>query len=301
MNIKNILVGALIVLTIVLISGYIPMLSMIIIGIPGILVWLSKKGNIKEVSIVILILAIFVYFSFGLLNMLFIIMFVVLNLTVLIYSDKNKISAVITQVLLTTSILISFSAIMYILNIYEGISIIEIFSNSLRESKEILKTSDVLSSGEFNLDEMISQILIIVPFIMILISTVNAMIMYFFNRFLLIQMNYEVVKIKKFSNFKLPMHFVYGITFILLLSYIVGIMNIVNFNSISLNVILMMIYIFAFQGMAILFYFLESRNVNKIVKIVIFLLIMIFKGIFILSALGWVDMIFDFRKIKKSE
>jgi uncharacterized protein YybS (DUF2232 family) len=62
-----------------------------------------------------------------------------------------------------------------------------------------------------------------------------------------------------------------------------------------------MIYIFAFQGMAILFYFLEIRNVSKIVKIVIFLLIMILQGIFILSVLGWIDMIFNFRKIKKSE
>jgi uncharacterized protein YybS (DUF2232 family) len=171
----------------------------------------------------------------------------------------------------------------------------------LRESKEILKTSNVLSSSEFNMDEMINQILVIVPFIMIFVSTINAMLVYFFNRFLLIKMNYEVIKIEKFSNFKLPMHFVYGITFILLLSYIVGIMNIVNFNSISLNVILMMIYIFAFQGMAILFYFLEIRNVSKIVKIVIFLLIMILQGIFILSVLGWIDMIFNFRKIKKSE
>ena len=136
---------------------------------------------------------------------------------------------------------------------------------------------------------------------MVLLSSINAIVMYFFTRHLLVKMNYQVIPINKFSNFRLPMHFMYGITFILLLSYIVGSMDLVNFNSISLNVILMMIYIFAFQGVAILFYFLDMRNTNKILKGVILLLVIIFQGLVILSIVGWIDMIFNFRKIGKSE
>ncbi|MEA1974747.1 MAG: DUF2232 domain-containing protein, partial [Bacillota bacterium] len=293
MNIKNILLSVLSIVMCVFISGYIPMLSIVIVIIPAVLMILSKKGSFKEVILAILLSAIIIYFIFGFLNMMFIVIFAVLNLIVLLYSYGEKISAIVTQIFLSLSILISFTIIIYIFNAIEGVSITDLFIESLRNSENALTTNNVLAGSDFTVTDIMNQIVLIVPFIMVLLSSMNAIVMYFFTRYLLVKMNYKVIVIDKFSNFRLPMHFMYGITFILLLSYIVGSMDVVNFNSISLNVILMMVHIFAFQGIAILFYFLDIRNINKVLKGVILSLVIIFQGLFILSIVGWIDMLFN--------
>jgi len=283
------------------IGEYLPILSTVIVGIPVSLLVLYKKENFKTVILAIGIFSFVIYFSFGFFNMLFVLVFTVLSIIVLIYSDKNKLSALITQILLSLAILISLTFTIYVITTVNETSILEMFKTSLEESENILASNSLLAGSDFNINEVVNQILSIIPFMVILLSSVNAIVMYFLARYVLKKMNFEVVEIKNLSEFKLPMHFVYGITFILFLSYIVGAMNIVSFNSISLNVILIMIYIFAFQGAAILAYFLDRRNVAKIIKIILIFMLMIFQGIFILAIAGWLDMIFNFRRVKKSE
>jgi len=106
---------------------------------------------------------------------------------------------------------------------------------------------------------------------------------------------------ENFSDFKLPMHFIYGITFILVLSYLSGLVGMIEFNTISLNIILVLIYVFAFQGASILFYYLDQRNINNFLKGLILVLLIVFQAMFILSIIGWLDMIFDFRRIKNKD
>jgi len=301
LNIKNIIRTVLIMILLLFIGEYLPILSTVIVGIPVSLLVLYKKENFKPVILSIGIFSFVIYFGFGFFNMLFVLIFTVLNISVLIYSDKNKLSALITQILLFLAILISLTFTIYVITTVNETSILEMFKTSLEESENILASNSLLAGSEFNINEVINQILSIIPFMVILLSSMNAIVMYFLARYVLKKMNFEVLEINNLSDFKLPMHFVYGITFILFLSYIVGAMNIVSFNSISLNVILIMLYIFAFQGAAVLSYFLDKKNVAKIIKITLILILMLFQGIFILAIVGWLDMIFNFRRVKKSE
>jgi len=256
---------------------------------------LNMKNVIRVVLVMMIILFIGEYLP------IFSVVIVGIPISLLIYSDKHKLSAIVTQIVLTISILISLTFTIYIITTVNGVSILEIFELSLKESEAILTSNDLLLGNEVDINQVVNQILSIIPFMVILLSSINAMLMYFVNRHILIKMNFKVREVKKISAFRLPMHFVYGVTFILFLSYIVGAIDIVNFDSISLNVILIMIYVFAFQGVAVLFYFLDKKNIAKIVKIILIFMLMLFQGIFILSIVGWMDMIFNFRKIKKSE
>ena len=186
----------------------------------------------------------------------------------------------------------------YLLNMGTNLHISEFFKESFFSSEEMIDSMGLLDSSDMDMNILVNQILTIIPFIMILISMVNGMIIYHGNRFIMKKINQPVEDMVEFSYFKLPMHFVYGVTFILLLSYLAGFMDLIDFNTISLNIVLILIYVFAFQGSAILFYYLDKRNINNFIKGLILFLLILFQAIFLLSIVGWLDMIFDFRRIK---
>ncbi|MDM8534336.1 hypothetical protein QUF55_06480, partial [Clostridiaceae bacterium HSG29] len=93
MNIKNIVKVVLIMIAILFVGEYFPIFSTVIVGIPISLMVLYKEEDFKHVILAIGIFSFATYFSFGFFNMLFILIFAVLNILVLIYSDKNKLSA----------------------------------------------------------------------------------------------------------------------------------------------------------------------------------------------------------------
>lgn len=300
MNIRNVILGVLGVVLIALASVLIPILSVLLAGIPIILLLLKEKGSIHDSILTLSAAVVITYFIFGVLNAVFITVYGVLTTLVLGYTHYKKIRALKSQLLICGSVLLSFSIVLYLLNLGTGLHISEFFRESFFNSEEMMDSMGLLDNSDMDMNMVINQILTIIPFIMVLISFVNSVLIYQGNRFVMQRNNQAVVAMDDFSEFKLPMHFIYGITFILILSYLTGLVGIVDFNTISLNIILVLIYVFAFQGSAILFYYLDQRNFNNFLKGLILALLIIFQAMFILSIIGWLDMIFDFRKIKNN-
>ena len=301
MNIRNVILGTVGVVFIALASVLIPILGILLAGIPIILLIVREKGSIHD-SILTLSVAIgIIYFIFGFFNAIFIAIYGMLTALVLSYTYYKQMKALKSQLFIGGSVLLSFTLVLFLLNMGTDLHISEFFRESFFSSEDMINSMGLLEGTEMDLNMIVNQILIIIPFIMALISFVNGIVIYHGNRLVMLKNDKPVVKMDRFSDFRLPMHFVYGITFILMLSYLSGLTGIIDFNTISLNIILVLIYVFAFQGAGILFYYLDQRNINNFVKGLILALLIIFQAMFILSIIGWLDMIFDFRKIKNSD
>lgn len=301
MNIRNVILGTIGVVLLALASVLVPILGVLLAGIPIILLILREKGNIHESILTLSMAVVLTYFIFGVFNAFFIGIYGVLTSLVLSYTYYKEIKPLKAQLFIGGSVLLSFTILLYLVNMGTGLHISEFFRESFFSSEDVIESMGLLENSEMDLNMVVNQILTIIPFIMVLISFVNGLIIFHGNRLVMEKNDKPVVKMEKFSNFKLPMHFVYGITFILILSYLSGLMGMIDFNTISLNIILVLIYIFAFQGAAILFYYLDQRNINNFVKGLILALLIIFQAMFILSIIGWLDMIFDFRGLKNKE
>ena len=300
MNIRNVILGTIGVVLIALASVLIPILGVMLAGIPIILLLLREKGSIHESILTLSVAVVITYFIFGLFNAIFIALYGVLTSLVLSYTYYKKTEALKSQLLICGSVLLSFTIVLYLLNLGTDLHISEFFRESFISSEDMMASMGLLDNSDMDLNMVINQILTIIPFIMVLISFINSAIIYHGNRVIMQRNNRPVVEMDKFSKFRLPMHFIYGITFILILSYLTDLTGMIDFNTISLNIILVLIYIFAFQGAAILFHYLDQRNINNFIKGLILALLIIFQAMFILSIIGWLDMIFDFRKIKNS-
>ena len=301
MNIRNVILGTLGVVLIALASVLIPILGVVLAGIPIILLLLKEKGSIHESILTLSMAVVMTYFIFGLFNAIFIAIYGVLTSLVLSYTYYRETKPLKAQLLIGGSVLLSFTMVLYLINMGTDLHISEFFRESFFSSEDMIESMGLLESSEMDLNMVINQILTIIPFIMVLISFVNGIMIFHGNRLVMQKNDKPVVKMENFSDFKLPMHFIYGITFILVLSYLSGLVGMIEFNTISLNIILVLIYVFAFQGASILFYYLDQRNINNFLKGLILVLLIVFQAMFILSIIGWLDMIFDFRRIKNKD
>jgi len=300
-NIRNVILGTLGVVLIALASVLIPILGVVLAGIPIILLLLKEKGSIHESILTLSMAVVMTYFIFGLFNAIFIAIYGVLTSLVLSYTYYRETKPLKAQLLIGGSVLLSFTMVLYLINMGTDLHISEFFRESFFSSEDMIESMGLLESSEMDLNMVINQILTIIPFIMVLISFVNGIMIFHGNRLVMQKNDKPVVKMENFSDFKLPMHFIYGITFILVLSYLSGLVGMIEFNTISLNIILVLIYVFAFQGASILFYYLDQRNINNFLKGLILVLLIVFQAMFILSIIGWLDMIFDFRRIKNKD
>jgi uncharacterized protein YybS (DUF2232 family) len=300
-NIKNIILGTLGVVLIALASVLIPILGVVLAGIPIILLTLREKGSIHDSILTLSMAVVMTYFIFGLFNAFFIGVYGVLTSLVLSYTYYKEMKPLKAQLFIGGSVLLSFTIVLYLINMGTGLHISEFFRESFFSSEDMIESMGLLENSEMDLNMVINQVLTIIPFIMVLISFVNGIMIFHGNRLVMQRNDKPVVKMEKFSNFKVPMHFIYGITFILILSYLSGLAGMIDFNTISLNIILVLIYVFAFQGASILFYYLDQRNINNFLKGLILVLVIVFQAMFILSIIGWLDMIFDFRRMKNTE
>jgi len=265
------------------------------------LLLLKEKGSIHESILTLSMAVVMTYFIFGLFNAIFIAIYGVLTSLVLSYTYYRETKPLKAQLLIGGSVLLSFTMVLYLINMGTDLHISEFFRESFFSSEDMIESMGLLESSEMDLNMVINQILTIIPFIMVLISFVNGIMIFHGNRLVMQKNDKPVVKMENFSDFKLPMHFIYGITFILVLSYLSGLVGMIEFNTISLNIILVLIYVFAFQGASILFYYLDQRNINNFLKGLILVLLIVFQAMFILSIIGWLDMIFDFRRIKNKD
>ena len=112
-------------------------------------------------------------------------------------------------------------------------------------------------------------------------------------------MGMKSTKQKTFSEFLLPSNILFGATIMLILTYFVGKFNIVDSQVLFINILNLSIYVFFIQGIADIFYFIDKRKLGKGIKI-FSIIVIFFTGILVLvSIIGWLDCIFDFRKLKQ--
>ncbi|MCT4633383.1 MAG: YybS family protein [Firmicutes bacterium] len=197
-----------------------------------------------------------------------------------------------------------FSVILYIslLNMILGIDYFLLMDESLVESGKIVKgfvgNSELSSSIQDNVENLRLAFKLLLPFVFTMMGSVVAFVNIQISRLVLKRTGYEISAAKPLSQLVLPDNILMGTTIILILTYFVGQLNIVNMDTLFLNIFNIFVMVFLVQGLAVVSFFLEKYVFNKAVKGFV-LAFILFSGISIFVALlGWLDALFDFRKIR---
>lgn len=225
----------------------------------------------------------------------------------LIHTIKMRKNSLVVLSVSAIVFLISIVFIMSIMKNMTGVSIInqleDAFNQVINYRIEILKdtglTKNEISEVKDFLENQSEYILLITPSIVMVFSLVIAYLNYLLSSLSLRKLGYGIVSIPKFSRFKLPNNILLGTAIMFLGAFIIKKLQLFYYETILINITVIISFLFFIQGLAVIDYKLIKRNLKTIPRILIVGLLIIPFGGF-LPFVGVLDTIFDLRKFRKS-
>ncbi|MBS4536970.1 YybS family protein [Clostridium sp. D2Q-11] len=177
------------------------------------------------------------------------------------------------------------------------------FDSILNTQKNLLNEMDLSSYQVEEMIDIFSQgfdyTLLIFPTVLILFSLFNTYINYWISAAVLKRLKYKDIKVPIFSNFRLPSNIILGIAVIGIGASIINYYKLFYYDTITLNIYVLAMFIFFLQGLAVIMYLLNKTKIRSILKGFIIGILVLSGGLMpIIALIGLVDTIFDFRRKK---
>lgn len=281
------------------IIGILFTIPFIILGIRN-----HMKYNIASIIISTLLIGIFTDKATGFFILLaFAPISVVLN-----YSIKKRNNSQQTMFLTTIAALISYIIVIVLLGRVTGTSFIkqleESFSQVLKYQINLLKdmerTSYEIYESTDVLESLYEYIILMVPSTIIMVSMLTAYLNSIISISILRKIGYGIVGVPKFSYLKLPNNIIMGTISIYLGVFILKFLDVFYHETIFMNITLLISFFFFLEGLAVIIFYLNKSRLNKIFRWILILFIIITVPLSaIISIIGFLDIIFDFRRIRR--
>lgn len=284
-------------MTILVILGLFVMpIAIILFPVPYII--LGVRHNVKYGLISIfgsgILLTILVDISVGIFIMLML-GFLSVGLS---YMIKKKFK---TYQIITGGIIISIVSIVITINVIAyitGVSVVGQVESYFAEMIKVAQQVGLPNSQTEILKNRIETAKLTIPSTMIIFSIFNTYINYWVSVAILRRLGHNISKIPKFKYFRLPGNVVTGSLVIVLCTSFIWYMQIFYYKTIAINVMSLLMFIFFMQGISVIIYLLDKTKLNKVLKFFIIIFAMLYVPI--ISLVGFIDAIFDLRKLKRN-
>lgn len=216
------------------------------------------------------------------------------------YKQKTLVTILVGTVFGTAA----FIAIFALIEQFTGVSLFQIIEESFKLSAEMqgeltailgAESTTATADAQKLLSDMLYLIKLIMPAFMIVFSMFYAMLNVVMAHQILKRLRIDHIPLGRFEDFSYPKHLAYGSMGMLVLSYIVGAMGLVDLELITTNFAFLFTNIFVVQGFAVIYFFMKGR-VGKVTSIVIIVLLSVFGLMQYISFLGFFDVLMDLRK-----
>lgn len=291
----------------IFISLNIPQLSLLLLLIPIIFALIGTISNIKD-NIILLIITLFslifltkiTYVADIFINS--IIPGTIIGMTVkrvLNKPNSNKYEPVfVGSIVFILSVVLHYVISKYIFRI----DILDEFIQIFRENIDIQKSFIQYAATNQSIDEeyIIDTFRNVIPSILFFRSMILSMFIYFIEIYILKKMKYYNLQKIKFKNFYLPGNaIIVSLAFYLLMLGLSYIQIPLYTDAIFLNLQVIFNFMFIIQGIAVSIYFIKRWIKNGLNKNIIIGVICIgIFGITVISFIGMVDSMLDFRNVR---
>lgn len=199
----------------------------------------------------------------------------------------------------------SFLATIFIMGKISGVDFIASIDQSLSETLKaqinMLKDKGLSESEIYNFKDILKNAYdyfsLVVPSTLIIFSGFTAYINYLLSAVILKNLGYGKIDVPKFSYFRLPGNIILGTIVIFLAVFLMKVFKILYYDAIFVNVTVLASFVFFLQGFAVILFSINKLIRNKFLRVLL-VIFMLPLGMFI-SFIGFLDAIFDFRKIKR--
>lgn len=180
----------------------------------------------------------------------------------------------------------------------------QIFKINFERQLDLLKDTGLgggdLSKLEESLDVVRENILVTLPSIFLILATAIAYLNYSWASWVLRKDGHELKNRPVFSSFKLPKNIFLGTLIMFALAYIFNKLNILNGEGLIRNLIVLVTFIFSIQGLSVLDYLMKKRGMKTFGRVtMVVLLVFLLPLGSLMSFVGVLDSLMDFRKLKR--
>lgn len=286
---------------------YLPLFGYALIFLPVPFIIIGAKHGIKYNILAVLAASIIIGSMTEPIKSLFIIIIAGLNSVVVGYMiEKKQPAGKIIFYGSLASILASIISLTLLSHI-GGINMVQMLEQTFTMSNEIYDSLfKSVGSDPAKVEEMKTMMeyaknmaIILLPSSVIFGSIMLTYVNYSVSGAVLKRMGYFIERPKRFSEFRLPKNILMGTTVILILTYLVRNLEIVNFETLVANVVYIFFITYLIQGLSVVSFLMEKRGMGKGSRIFITIILL---SIPIMSKIimfvGLIDAIMDIRKFE---
>lgn len=210
----------------------------------------------------------------------------------------------------TMAAILTILLIVILIGYITGVSFFVQLSNFLTDTAkfqlDILKEMEIPSQELAMFKELlmatIEYVIIVIPATFIISSVFIVYINYWMATAILKRLGYKTVEVPSFIHFRLPSNIIMGSLVIIAAALAIRYMKLFYYETIFINTLIILSFVFFMQGLSVVVFLMDKRNMHRITKaILIILIIMNVPLSLIITFIGLLDVLLDFRKLKKVE
>lgn len=292
------------ILIVILMYIGIHFLPIIFIISPIPLIVLGLRHGVKNTILSILISTVVLGTLFDIIAVLFILMFTTALSIAIVYMVNKKIDSAKIIIFSSLITLIVLVLVLIVMVQIIGLDLTQTVEGYVDETVEVyIKYIKSINFSELEQNEIIdmiklaaSQIILLIPSTILLLAIFYSVINYALSVNILNRIENRYKEVPKFKNFLLPSNLFLGIFAMFIGTYVIKYLG-MDYESILINIISILSFLFYVQGLAVVVYWLNKSRVNKFLTTLLVIISIAFG--FIISVIGFSDTIFNYRKLNK--
>lgn len=151
---------------------------------------------------------------------------------------------------------------------------------------------------EGRLDQSVNLMIVRLPSTILIVALLVAAVNYYLSANILRRLGIGIIDIPKFQNFRLPQHIAKGFLISILGILLLGVVGFGYTSELSINVSMIFSFLFALQGVAVV-YALLKRKLRTFGSVLIILLTFMLGAQYAYTLIGLADVFFDIRNRKR--
>ncbi|HBM82011.1 MAG: YybS family protein [Clostridiales bacterium] len=218
---------------------------------------------------------------------------------------RRKTSPFITVLSMAASMFISYIVTIKLSTLIFGIDVMKetykMFDDGISGAREMLRGMQI-SEEQINVmipKELNSSLLrMVLPGMLAVTSILGSFLNYYVVGIIFKRLKIKIDTLKPFNEWYVSNSLSYGLFFSMLVSFILVYLKVNNADIVFNSIYIIFQFAFIIDGFAVVYWFLRSRRIGKILSI--FIMVMLLSLSMVIFYLGIIDFILDFRKINPS-
>jgi uncharacterized protein YybS (DUF2232 family) len=278
---------------------YVPVISIFAIAFsPVPIAWYSAKYKTSASLLVVVTALVISLIVGGIISLPTAVMFTLLGL-VIGSSVRNKKSKLNMFISTTIAMLVSICFMYAFLVVIFSVNVVKEFLNRLKENMDVMaESAEKLGGAITYTPEQLASVYTIVetviPAVVIIGSAVMALIFMNITLAILKRLRVDVPKFQPFNHLRFPKSIVFYYLIVLAISMFVNLEVGTSLYTIVLNFMFILSILLVIQGIALMFYFIQSKGLPTALKfVVVFLTIPLYNFVLLI---GVFDIAFNIRE-----